>query len=136
MSSLRTIVEFQENLCRLFIWETVKGTFVLKSFVKFPIEKFGEKHEDSESNQATVAALRQAVRATGYKISEAVVVIPKQWVTVRAVTLPSTEPAELADMARFEAQRYIPFNVERHIISHHILRMEGLAGVAGDCCSH
>ncbi len=42
--------------------------------------------------------------------------------------LPSTDPEEITKMARFEAGRHIPFNIERHIISHHILEVDELKG--------
>ncbi|MCD6386184.1 pilus assembly protein PilM, partial [Candidatus Sumerlaeota bacterium] len=41
---------------------------------------------------------------------------------------PSTDKEELAKMARFEAERHIPFNVERHSISHHILNLDEIKG--------
>jgi type IV pilus assembly protein PilM len=133
MPTQRAIVEFQENCCCLFVWEAGKGNFVLKSFLRIPLVKPEEKNGAAEAAcaaavRANAAALRQVIRAGAFKIREVLAVIPKQWVTVRVVTLPSTDPAELNDMARFEAQRYIPFNVERHIISHHILRIEGIEG--------
>ena len=42
--------------------------------------------------------------------------------------LPSTDPAELAQMARFEADRHIPFNAERHCVGYHIMSSKGVEG--------
>jgi len=130
MPSPRTIIEFRESDCQIFVWESEKGAHVLKRFLRVPLEKPEGKRDTpgagSSAIQANGAALRQVLRATGLKIHEALVILPKEWVRLRVVTLPATEPAELADMARFEAQRYIPFNVERHVISHHVLGSAGL----------
>ena len=52
---------------------------------------------DSPSVQANANLLRQVLRESGLKIRDALVVIPKQWVTLRVVTLPTTEAAELAE---------------------------------------
>lgn len=132
MPSHRAIIEFQENHCEIALWETEKANHTLKVFLRIPLQKAEAKAETPlAENPAVIAnagAIRQTLRDTGLKIREALVVIPKQWVTLRVVTLPTTEASELADMARFEAQRYIPFNVERHIIAYQVLSVEGIGG--------
>ena len=64
------------------------------------------------------------------KISRAEVTacLPKQQATVRWVLLPSTQADELAQMARFEAERHIPFHAERHCVGYHIMRSMGVEG--------
>lgn len=56
------------------------------------------------------------------------IVVPKQSATVRRVRLPSVDPDELASMAAFEAEKIIPFNVERHIVSQCITRQHEIEG--------
>jgi hypothetical protein len=105
MPSHRAIIEFQEHSCLLYAWEAEKGTHILRSFLRLPLTRpEGGGPGAPECVGANAAALRQAFRAAGLKTREAVVIIPKQWVTLRVVTLPSTEAAELEEMARFEAQ--------------------------------
>lgn len=132
MPSNRAIIEFQETHCEIALWETEKANHRLKAFLRIPLRKAEAKAEtplvDNPAVVANAGAIRQALRDTGMRIREALVVIPKQWVTLRVVTLPTTEASELADMARFEAQRYIPFNVERHIIAYQVLSVEGIGG--------
>jgi type IV pilus assembly protein PilM len=55
-------------------------------------------------------------------------IIPKQNSIVRTAQLPSSDALELQGMALFEAEKFIPFNVERHIISNGILRKDDVQG--------
>lgn len=74
--------------------------------------------KDESGAAQRAARVRDAVKANHLLAEEAVVVVPKQSATIRRVTLPSTDPEELASMAVFEAEKIIPFNVERHIIGY------------------
>jgi len=56
------------------------------------------------------------------------VVVPKQSATIRKVKLPSGERSELKSMARFEAEKFIPFNPERHIVSSAVLSVDAING--------
>ena len=126
------VIEFQGSFCHVFAWQSVKNSHVLKSLLTVPLEKAegdsSSQAKPSAASQRNGAAIRQALRAANLKVREALAIIPKQWVTLRIVTLPSTDPAEVSEMARFEAERHIPFNVERHVVSHHVLRLEGIQG--------
>jgi Tfp pilus assembly PilM family ATPase len=52
----------------------------------------------------------------------------RQQAIIRSVLLPSVDPAELGQMARFEAERHIPFNAERHCVGYHVMRSKGVEG--------
>jgi Tfp pilus assembly PilM family ATPase len=54
--------------------------------------------------------------------------LARQQAIIRSVVLPSTDPAELAQMARFEAERHIPFNADRHCVDFHVMRNKGVEG--------
>jgi Tfp pilus assembly PilM family ATPase len=54
--------------------------------------------------------------------------LPRHRAIMRTVLLPSIEDAELKQMARFEAERHIPFNAERHCIGYHTMRTHGVEG--------
>lgn len=122
------VLEFQENLCRCYDWQPTKGGHVLKRCLTAPLHKPRAEGDETAAAQKSGAAIRQALKTAGVKAAEAHAVIPKQWVTLRFVTLPSTDAAEIAEMARFEAEKHIPFNVERHVISHYLLSQEGING--------
>lgn len=74
---------------------------------------------------APIRALARSIKASGAPFA---IALPKQQGIMRNVTLPSTDPAELNQMARFEIERYIPFHAERHCSSYHIMRKMGVEG--------
>jgi type IV pilus assembly protein PilM len=153
-----TIIEFQDAHCRVFHWEQTRNTFVLQRALTVPfgepaaspgipskVESIsgyarlktpegarepepGIEMTDSQVQEANGLALRKALRQAGLHVKEALAVVPKHWATLRVVTLPSSAPDEIAEMARFEAERHIPFNVERHVIAHRVISSEKLQG--------
>jgi len=124
--SARGALELTEHGARIAILTRHKGRPMIGDLIEvaFPTPPAGQ----TLSPSAKAAALREALRSRGWRPREMVLVLPKNMVTLRLVTLPSTHDAELAEMARFEAQKHIPFNVERHVISHAILRKEDVEG--------
>ena len=151
-----TIIDFQDDRCNVLHWESSRNTYTLRHVLTLPFAKKSNGHElpalalepapeglpgaqetteepvpdaaAPASGQDTAAALRKALRKAGLKVQKALALVPKHWATLRVVTLPATEPEELAEMAQFEAERHIPFNVDRHVIAHHVLSSEGIAG--------
>jgi type IV pilus assembly protein PilM len=147
-----TIIEFQDAYCRVFHWEQTRNTLVLQHALTVPFSKpatspsipskterlktpegdnkadLGLELTDSQVQEANGLALRKALRQAGLHVKEALAIVPKHWATLRVVTLPSIAPDELAEMARFEAERHIPFNVERHVIAHRVISSEELQG--------
>lgn len=122
----RCAIEFFERGARVAVLTRRKGRFVVSDLIEvdFPEPASGE----SIPRSVKAAALREALRSHGWRPGPTVLVLPKNIVTMRLVKLPSTDDAELAEMARFEAQKYIPFNVERHVITHAVVRKEGVEG--------
>ncbi len=85
------------------------------------------KDDTAPAERAT--RLREFFKTHKVMADESVLIVPKQSATIRRVTLPSSDPAELASMAVFEAEKIIPFNVERHIISYSLAgRQDGIEG--------
>ncbi|MBX3730025.1 MAG: pilus assembly protein PilM [Candidatus Sumerlaeia bacterium] len=89
---------------------------------------FATAAKDEEGIRERAARLKEALREHRLQATEIALVVPKQSATVRKVRLPSTDPAELASMARFEAEKIIPFNVERHIVTHALVATHGIEG--------
>ncbi|MCE5229433.1 pilus assembly protein PilM [bacterium] len=56
------------------------------------------------------------------------IALPKQQAIMRNITLPSTDTAELNQMARFEIERHIPVHAERHCSGYHVMRKMGVEG--------
>ncbi len=74
------------------------------------------------------ASLKALARAAHAPRAAVTAVLPKQQGIMRNVTLPSVDPAELAQMARFEVERHIPFHAERHCSGYHVMRKMGVEG--------
>ena len=121
-----TVLELTENEARvLHASKTPKSP--LKVEHAFAIDFSDLPKEDSSA--AKGGRLRDALRDR--KIvdpGQVGLVIPKQTSIVRTALLPSADPAELASMAQFEAEKFIPFNADRHIISHGVLRTDEVHG--------
>lgn len=81
--------------------------------------------EGPEEHAATLKTLAKSLRAAeaGTLLS-----MPRQWGLARMVQLPSVDPDELTQMARFEAQRHIPFNADRHHVGYHVVSKKGVEG--------
>ena len=83
---------------------------------------------DRDDTAGRGARIREFLKQKKITLSPCGLLIPKQNSIVRLASLPSADPAELAQMAHFKAEEYIPFNAERHIISHGILRVDAING--------
>ncbi len=145
-----TCLEFQDDCCRVYHWASSRSAYTLKAALTVPFKRGDAAVAPGEAPEASLAvpapgegagaqdetfwqkengqALRKALKDAGLKVEEALAIVPKHWVTLRVVTLPATDPDELNEMARFEAERHIPFNVERHIIAHRVLAKGDLEG--------
>ncbi len=126
MLNLYTSVELNERECKILqINRHKSGLRVSRALViPFPATTAGM----GEAVQAKASAIKEALKAHKVKIPYAVLLIPKHLATVRYVTLPSSDDDEISSMARFEAERHIPFNAERHVISYHVMKREGIGG--------
>ena len=120
-----TAIEFTHAECRVAIAETGKGKPALKHLFAFAIPR---PEDLAERVEKRAALLREAMKNHKIKPGRVRVLIPKNEVMARMVTLPGTTDAELNSMARFEAERHIPFNPERHVVSHHVLSHLGVQG--------
>jgi len=124
--SARAAIELFDRGARIAILTRHKGRHVVSALVEvaFPAAAEGKPLPAS----AKAAAIREALRSHGWRLRQIMLILPKNLVTMRLVMLPTITDAELVEMARFEAQKHIPFNVERHVIAHAVLRKEGVEG--------
>ncbi|MGF1573310.1 MAG: pilus assembly protein PilM [Sumerlaeia bacterium] len=88
--------------------------------------------EDLERSDENLPERAQRIAAAVKKIpgptTNIVVIVPKQFVTLRNTLLPTSDPEEISSMVFFEAEKMIPFNVERHTLSFCILESPALQG--------
>jgi type IV pilus assembly protein PilM len=66
---------------------------------------------------ALIQGLSALLSSAGAKRAPLAVAIPRSEATIKFPVLPRTGPQQLAQMVRFEAQRYVPFPVEDVILS-------------------
>ncbi|HPK01012.1 MAG TPA: pilus assembly protein PilM [Candidatus Sumerlaeota bacterium] len=79
-------------------------------------------------DDALGSALKPLVKSLGLAGAEAHICLPKQQAILRDVTLPSTQPDELSQMVRYEAERHIPFHADRHCVGYHVMKSRGIEG--------
>ncbi len=78
----------------------------------FQLDHFSiQQIEGEHSKEKTVSAVRQAVSASDTKIQRVVISVSGQAVVVRQVLFPSMTDEELRSAITFEAEKYIPFNI-------------------------
>lgn len=145
MSPQHNIFEFHDSHCLVSVWQSAKGEHVLAQQVRVPLAarplapppgpQVPEPGAPAAATplqpamaQQNGEAIKEALKNAGIKARDGLAIIPKQWVNLRVVTLPSADPDELAEMARFEAERHIPFDAERHIVSHYVAASEEIQG--------
>ncbi len=75
------------------------------------------------------AALTQGIRAAlsqaGITTKQIIAAIPRRLVTVKTARLPHAPPEQIAGMVQFEAQQYIPFQIEDVVLGHQVVSDEG-----------
>jgi type IV pilus assembly protein PilM len=82
----------------------------------------------SEERDQPGSALKVMLKKFKIAANGATLSLPKEQATLLHVSLPSTNPEDLKGMARFEAERHIPFNAERHGVGFQALRPDGVGG--------
>lgn len=119
-------IEFTDIGCKVALVNQAKsGRVTVQALSSFPLTR----PDDAAARIAERAqALKEHLRAQKLSTKQAVVIIPKNFVMARSVNLPSTVDEEITGMARFEADRHIPFNAERHVVAYHILEKKGAQG--------
>ena len=121
-----TCFELNERECRIVTLSHSKSGIQIHH--AFTVEFPEMPPQDTKNLKVKSDLIRETLKKYRIKVKRGILIVPKQSVTVRHSSLPSSVDSEIAQMAHFEAERHIPFNAERHIISHHILRKEGVSG--------
>lgn len=127
MSNQVTIFQIENRIIRVLNLKRRKNNISVDSFfsVTFPET---EGTDPAKISKEKGDVLKNALKEHKIKTGDSILVLPKHNVTMRHVFLPSVEQDELKQMARFEAEKHIPFNAERHIISHYVMRKDGVTG--------
>lgn len=75
----------------------------------------------AEQEPQASEAIKRTVAALNVPVKEANVAVSGQWVIMRVVEMPKLAPAELHQALPFEAQRYVPFNLQEVLLDGVIL---------------
>ncbi|MCC6547041.1 pilus assembly protein PilM [Candidatus Sumerlaeota bacterium] len=121
-----TVLELTENEARLLqVGKSRKSEAAVEQ--AFVVD-FSDLEKDEEGMAARGKRLQEKIKERKIAPGEAGIIIPKNNSILRTAQLPSADAEELRSMAMFEAEKFIPFNVERHIISNGILRQDDVQG--------
>lgn len=127
MSQLYTTFNLNQKECQVVQLKRQKNNLKIESYFTIPFPEM-DNEEPSIQTRMKGETIKAALKERKFNCGEAILLIPKHFVTVRHAFLPSVEDEELNRMARFEADKHIHFNLERHIVSHHIMKKEGVSG--------
>lgn len=84
--------------------------------------------KDTDGAALRGARIKDALKQHKVPAAPCGILVPKQNSIVRTAVLPSADPEEIAEMALFETEKFIPFNAERHIVSNSVLHVDDVAG--------
>jgi type IV pilus assembly protein PilM len=78
--------------------------------------------DNTVSARASIAqAIKSAMSAAGVSATQVVATLPRRLVTLKYARLPHAEPEQIHGMVQFEAQQYIPFQLEDVVLDHQIV---------------
>lgn len=124
--ALYTILEVTESEAKvLHMGRTKKTPLTIEAAFALDLSDI---EKDEAGNKARGTRLREKLKECKVGSGLVAILLPKQNSIVRTALLPSSDAVELREMARFEAEKFIPFNVERHIISNGVLRRDDVQG--------
>lgn len=84
--------------------------------------------KDAEGAPQRGARIKELLKQHKVPQAPCGILIPKQNSIIRTAVLPSSDPEEIAEMALFETEKFIPFNAERHIVSNSVLHVDEVSG--------
>ncbi len=115
-------LDIGSSAIKLCVLKPQKGGFGLQAFGMLPLPH--EAIVDGALMNASVVidAIGELVRSHKVKIKEAAIAISGNGVIIKKINLPSMTPDELEDNIRWEAEQYIPFDINDVNIDVQILR--------------
>lgn len=112
------------NSVKLVELEESKGGFRLKNFGINPIPKDSIVNGAIVNHDAVVGSIQQLISNLKIKTKDAVASISGHPVIIKKISMPLASEEELEDSIKFEAEQYIPFDLEEVNIDYQILAVE------------
>lgn len=113
------------NSIKLVEIEEAKGGFRLRNFGMTPLPKDSIVNGSILNNDAVVSAVQQLASNLKVKTKNVVASISGHPVIIKKISMPLTTDEELEESIKFEAEQYIPFDLEEVNIDFQILTLEG-----------
>jgi type IV pilus assembly protein PilM len=88
---------------------------------KLTVVSFGARKISGLSKDAVAASVKSLANETGVSSREAVISVSGPSLIVRLISMPKMTDDELAGAVRFEAEKFIPFDINDCILDFHIL---------------
>jgi len=99
----------------------VKLSELTKKQDEYELSAFGIERLPEGSRDAKIATIKKLVRESGISTNKVNISVCGPSVIVRYILLPQMTRSQLESAIRFEAERYIPFNIEEVILNAPIL---------------
>ena len=116
-----TGLEINDRIIRLAqLKVTPSGLEVIRCFSEKVNLKQKMKAEEREG--LLLEAIKRLLANNKVKISSLAVGLPRHLAVARYISLPSTDEKEIEEMVRYEAERHIPFAIDKVEISYQIIR--------------
>lgn len=101
------------------------GKVVIRKVTVAPVPPPDGPEYPEELHTRQKEALKEAVRQHGRMEGRIVLGLPRDRATVRYLSLPSTNPAEIRDMLLYDVERHVPFPIDEMELSFQIIETMG-----------
>ncbi|MHA1737558.1 MAG: type IV pilus assembly protein PilM [Candidatus Heimdallarchaeota archaeon] len=112
------------NSIKMIEIEETKSMFRLKEFGIIPLPKDSIVNGSILNHDAIVNSIKQLISNLKIKTKNTVVSISGHPVIIKKISMPLTSDEELEESIRFEAEQYIPFDLEEVNIDYQILNID------------
>lgn len=100
----------------------IKAMAVSESDDAIALTGFALKRIESPSRDGVIAAVKSAAQEARITVKDVAISVSGPTVLVRFISMPKMKNDELAGAAKFEAEKFIPFNINECVVDYHILR--------------
>jgi type IV pilus assembly protein PilM len=112
------------NSIKLLEIEESKGGYRLKNFGITPLPKDAIVNGSVVNHDAVVSAIQHMISNLKIKVKDVVASISGHPVIIKKITMPLATDEELEESIKFEAEQYIPFDLEEVNIDYEVLSTE------------
>ncbi len=97
-----------------------------ESDANIPIESSVSRFEEEDKNSDYATVLKKLLEENNFYTENIILVLPSRYTMVRYFTIPNLSKREIASAIKFEAKKYIPFNLDEVETDYYVNRSSGL----------